>query len=268
MKYCKKCFHNVREDVDVCPYCGAPGLTDYGSQNSGEAFTCSHPKELEREIAEDIEELKPKTYEKEEDFDDSIFMFGDEEEEDAYKTDEGDPYGNGESDSCNNPESDIYGSKRHTDENCENAPDTPLSSAPSPDDSKYKMRIEYLNMLKKIDGITPQRIDELMRRYDESHGNYTGKRTYNSNQPKTTNTANSAAGTYIIAIFVAVIFSFFNPIMGIIIALIIKSKFKNLDFPDKAKWNKILNIVIAIIIFITVIIFGFGITAAILESML
>ena len=23
MKYCKKCFHNVREDVDVCPYCDA-----------------------------------------------------------------------------------------------------------------------------------------------------------------------------------------------------------------------------------------------------
>lgn len=270
MKYCKKCFRNVREDVSVCPYCGAPGLTEYGSQNSGEDFTCSQPKALEREIEQNIEELQPKKADaytcKNDDDNDSIFnMFGDEDENPYNNGNSTDPYGSrsGSSD-CNEPEFDAYGSKRHSDDNCENAPDTPKNGftdvIPNPDDPKIKMRIEYLNMLKKINGITPQRIEELMRRYDETHGNYTGSFTVTRKAVSTgqNTTVNSTAIIYIIAMFFALIFGFTSPLFGIIIMFAIKGKLKKLDLPDKNRWDKIMNIFILIFV---IILIGYGLIA-------
>lgn len=275
MKYCKKCLRNVREEVSVCPYCGAPGLEEYGSSRFGDDFSCTKPKDLEREIDEEVKSLNKSNdiYDEREDEPES--------DEEAYgsKTDR---------DNCNDVEEDAYGSKRHNDSNCDNAPDTPsdtgfggaaiggaalgsgfdgssnnsgsfgsLSSEPDldPKSPQYAMRIQYLNTLRKIDGISQERIDELMERYDEAHGNNTGKSPVYSTRPKIygdTNTTRPgdmpAVGDS--ALPVAIVFGvigIFQPIFGIIAMAIFKK-----IAPADSKTYKTANIFLAISIIVLI----------------
>lgn len=263
MKYCKKCFRNVREDVDVCPYCGAPGLEEYGSHTSGEDFTCSQPAKTIRDIQQEIDALNPDdeddAYSTKEDDYEPFGMF-DEEETDAYgnvkKADK----------ACGNTSKDAYGSYSHEDD-CGNAPDSPKTytaayTAPGqsldPNNPNIKMRIEYLNMLKKIDGITQERIDELMRRYDETHGNAAVKTytrttgTANTNIPSQMNNA-----SVIIGMIVAIFIGFMMPFIGIILLISVRGKMKKIeDEKTQAQVRKAVNIFT--VIFIIMLIFRFG----------
>lgn len=260
MKYCKKCFRNVRENVNVCPYCGAPGLEEYGSHTSGEDFTCSQPTKTIHDIQQEIDALNPN------------------EEDDAYSTkednyepfgmldeDETDAYGNVKKadKSCSSTVKDAYGSYSHEDD-CENAPDSPKTYTAAhtlpdqrldPDNTNVKMRIEYLNMLKKIDGISQERIDELMRRYDESHGNAAVK-TYT----RTTGTANTGIPTQmneagvIIYLIIGVFIGFMIPFVGIILLISVRNKMKKIeDEKTREQIKKIANIFT--VIFIIMMIF-------------
>ena len=221
MKYCKKCFRNVREDVNVCPYCGQPGLEEYGSHKSGEDFSCSAtPKPTPAKTA--FAPKKEDAYTiKEDDFD-------------VHNEEKIDAYGNviNEDKSCDNVERDAYGSLAHNDENCHNAPNAPkLSPMDSEREEKArqffnqvssamdKNREDYYNMLKNIDGISQERIDYLMKKYDEEHSDteitYTVER-------KEVNTR----GTGIIDFVVAVILGIFNPLIGLVILLSIRHNYK------------------------------------------
>lgn len=265
MKYCKKCFRNVREDVDVCPYCGAPGLEEYGSHTSGEDFTCSQPAKTIRDIQQEVDALNPDdeddAYSTKEDDYEPFGMF-DEEETDAY--------GNVKkaNKTCGNTVQDAYGSYSHEDD-CGNAPDSPkvytaAHTSPGqsldPDNPNVKMRIEYLNMLKKIDGISQERIDELMRRYDETHGNSTVKTykrttgTTSSTTPNIPSQMNGAAA--LIGLIVAIFIGFMMPFIGIILLISVRSKVKKIeDEKTQAQIKKIANIFT--VIFIIMLIFHF-----------
>jgi hypothetical protein len=284
MKYCKKCFRNVREDVDKCPYCGAGGLEDYGSGNSGEAFTCSQPHEVEREIQQEIESLNPSHSKADDAYSTEEFspfdMFNDEEKaEDAYAA----------------PEDDVYGSRRHTDDNCGNAP-TPapasasashsfgsLTAVPDPSDPKYKMRVEYLKMLKKIDGISKERIDELMRKYDEIHGNDVSRTNVRVRTNANTNTntsanaesqggarpfirtADSSTGSannptsatqpdvfVMVSLVIYIFIGFQLPPIGIILINSLRGKVKTMSADKQANVIKVINIFTVILIIICI----------------
>lgn len=267
MKYCKKCFRNVREDVNVCPYCGAPGLEEYGSHTSGEDFTCSQPAKTIRDIQQEIDALNPNDDEddaystKEDDY--KPFGMFDEEETDAYgnvkKADK----------ACGNTAKDAYGSYSHEDD-CGNAPDSPkvytaAHTSPGqsldPNNPNVKMRIEYLNMLKKIDGITQERIDELMRRYDETHGNSTVKTykrtTGTASSTNTVTTSQMVNTSVIISLIVAVFIGFMMPFIGIIILATMRNRLKKIeDEKVQAQARKLVNIFT--VIFIIMLIFRFG----------
>ena len=250
MKYCKKCFRNVREDVNVCPYCGAPGLEEYGSHTSGEDFTCSQPKKAEREIKAEIDSLSP--HKEDDAYSRDAYspfsMFDDESTTDAY--------GNTKkrNKDCNDTEYDAYGSKTHSTAECKNAPDIPdndrqktygtnnaSGTVPDPGSQNYKMRIEYLNMLKKINGISKERIDELMRRYDETHGNAAVKNYTHTYTSKNTATGQfEDTGAYI-ATVIGIIFGFFNPFLGIIILNIVRGKLKTANEKTRKTAVKLIN---------------------------
>ncbi len=250
MKYCKKCFRNVREDVDICPYCGAPGLEEYGSHNSGEAFTCSQPKTVERELENEIKAMIPEPKEDAYTIEDNkpFSIFDDEQETDAY--------GNlkNKGTSCNEPAIDAYGSKAHNDDSCDNAPDVPpynqnkvrINNAQlDPNNPQYKMRIEYLNMLKKIDGISPQRIEELMKRYDESHSRNVNDDTFTSAMKKVTVMVDKKSTAYtstIIMVVMGIVFGFFQPVFGLIIINLARKNLSGVDESARKNITKVINV--------------------------
>jgi hypothetical protein len=281
MKYCKKCFRNVREDVDRCPYCGAGGLVDYGSESSGEAFTCSQPHEVEREIQQEIDSLNPSRNKAEDAYATEEFspfdMFNDEKKaDDAYAT----------------SDEDVYGSKKHTDEDCDNSACAPAptfapqsfgspTAVPAPDDPKYKMRIEYLNMLKKIDGISKERIDELMSKYDETHGNEgaglsakskgefqgsakpfirtAASSTHSADSP----TSATQADVFVMISLVIYIFIGFQlPPIGIILINSLRGRVKSMSADKQANVLKVIN-VFTVILIIICIAYLFGILAGV-----
>lgn len=260
MKYCKKCFRNVREDVNVCPYCGAPGLEEYGSSKSGEAFTCSQPQQTEREIEKEINKLTPDdaySTEKHEPFS----IFEDNEETDAY--------GNikKQSSDCIETEYDAYGSKSHSDD-CLNAPDEPQTltqtyqssdgkttfSKTTVNENDPQMRIEYLRMLKNIDGISQERIDELMRRYDETHSSTSSKtvytRTFTNFDSKSNTQGNTGA---IIGVIFGIIFGFASPFFGIIILNIMRKKMSFADENTRKTALKLINVFTVVFVIILIV---------------
>jgi hypothetical protein len=299
LKYCKKCFRNVREDVDVCPYCGAPGLEDYGSSSSGEDFSCTEPQKLKQDLENEInslnlshdiyDEIDDKTPETADD--DSFFdsFFGDSFLYNDRGQGSEDAYGNKQStkNDCNEVEYDAYGSKIHTDDDCENAPDTPQQKPKikkgyysagaanlDPNNPKYKMRIEYLNMLKKVDGITPDRINELMAKYDELHSESststkngtakmygktilknisTGKGTLINIEGKGENGELSDNQKNALCICVGIFFCFISPILGIVAYFVLrhilnKSDNKDIDFSKSlGKMMLVLAVMFAVI---------------------
>ena len=256
MKYCKKCFRNVREDVDVCPFCGAPGLEEYGSSSSGENFSCSRPMEVKSSIEEEAEELEPKDY-----------------TQDAYSMDDNSPfsilddvserdaYGNviDNSDACNKVGTDAYGSTKHNDENCDNAPDTPSATMVTRTltigntDTDNRMRVEYLRMLKKIDGITKERIDELMKSYDEQHSGQNFKKTIY--RTYTTGNSQNGQSAYIPALIITMIilvFGVFSPILGIVMFLFARKFFKKSTDPKIQKLSSVSTVLIILFIFLLI----------------
>lgn len=255
MKYCKKCFRNVREDVDVCPYCGAPGLTEYGSGTSGEDFSCSKPSEVERKLEQKIEDIQPPKVKK-----------------DAYSVPEKSPfsildednstdaYGNviDSKDDCNKVEIDAYGSPKHTDENCDNAPDNPSTKYTktiyiSGNNKSDMMRIEYLRMLKNIDGITKERIDELMKKYDEQHSGKEFKTTtYRTVITQKNNTGQSFGSTLVVTL-VMIFFGFYSQIFGIIALMVYKNMIKHYSDPRIKSLITLSNIFIIIFIAMMII---------------
>jgi hypothetical protein len=314
MKYCKKCFRNVREDVNVCPYCGAPGLTEYGSSSSGEDFSCTEPQKLKQDIADEIKSLNVSqdiydeidTDETENTTNDSFFdeFFGNDFLGENKKASAEDAYSNKQSTSnnCNEVEYDAYGSKVHNDEDCENAPDTPQQKSKikteyhsvgaadlDPTNPKYKMRIEYLNMLKKIDGITPARIDELMARYDEMHSDSstgtkkgtvktvktysktiaknisTGKGTLINIEGKGENGELSDKQKNALCICVAIFFFFISPILAIVAYFVLKqilNKSDNKDVDISKSFGKMMLILAILFAVFTVVGVAFGIISS------
>lgn len=274
MKYCKKCFRNVREDVNVCPYCGAPGLEEYGSAGSGEAFTSTVstvPKSAAGSAYDDNSDNDNDT-DNDDDYKrrdragsrDPFFDFGD-EQTDAY----------GNVTKNNVPQRDAYGSKPHDDEECENAPDDDIyepkkwvpGTEPDPSSSQYKMRIEYLNMLKKIDGISRERIEELMKRYDETHGRAAVK-PYISTSTRSVSTVNTS-GLFGAAI-VCFIIGLFSPVMGIIFLIFIRSRMLRSNDENAERQARLCTVFITILAVFVIFMFlgiGLGALSSIWEAM-
>ncbi len=54
MKYCNRCFRNIIDDVNVCPFCGqADKLIDYDKEKRGEDFSCNNESTLSSHIDRD-----------------------------------------------------------------------------------------------------------------------------------------------------------------------------------------------------------------------
>ncbi len=252
MKYCKKCFRNVREDVNVCPYCGQPGLEEYGSHNSGESFSCAMPDKSSGETKSPEPEKEDAYTIKEDGFD-------------VHNEEKIDAYGNviNEDKSCDNVERDAYGSLAHNDENCHNAPNAPkLSPMDSEREEKArqffnqvssamdKNRQDYYNMLKNIDGISQERIDYLMKKYDGEHSGI------KADVRKTKVETPQNKSVSIILLFLGAFFGFANPVIGIIILAIAKKLYKNSVGEVPKGVNLLINIFIAIFIFYCILCVG------------
>ena len=54
MKYCNRCFRNIYDEVNVCPYCKkSDKLIDYDKEKRGEAFTCNSDDTMSSHIKDD-----------------------------------------------------------------------------------------------------------------------------------------------------------------------------------------------------------------------
>ena len=54
MKYCNRCFRNIIDDVNLCPFCGkADKLIDYDKEKRGEDFSCNNESTLSSHIDRD-----------------------------------------------------------------------------------------------------------------------------------------------------------------------------------------------------------------------
>ena len=133
MKYCKRCFRNITEDVAVCPYCKqSDKLIDYDKEKRGEDFTCN---------------------------DNSTFS--------SHKG-RGDAYDTSESDA---DADNAYGNeKRHSLENCENAAEAPEMKDPGTPGENFSKIFTYLRTLtpEQRQKIMQQTADDIQRTYGSS----------------------------------------------------------------------------------------------------
>lgn len=109
MKYCNRCFRNIVDDVNVCPFCGkADKLIDYDGEKRGENFTCNSDSSFSSHIDRD-----------------DAYNLGDEAADKAY--------GN---------------QRSHNIDNCENSPETAVGLADrgTPGEN-FKLTLEYLRAM-------------------------------------------------------------------------------------------------------------------------
>ena len=109
MKYCKRCFRNITEDVAVCPFCNqSDKLIDYDKEKRGEDFTCSDNSSFSSHIKKD-----------------------------AYDTE----------DSSADADNAYGNEKRHNIEECENAPEAPAAADPGTPGENFSRCFAYMRTL-------------------------------------------------------------------------------------------------------------------------
>ncbi len=129
MKYCKRCFRNITEDVSVCPFCNqSDKLIDYDKEKRGEDFTCNDESSFTSHIKKD-----------------------------AYDTEDS------EADADN-----AYGNqKRHNIDNCENSAEAPEAADPGTPSENLSKTLTYLRTLPANvrQGLIRTLLEDIERRY-------------------------------------------------------------------------------------------------------
>ena len=129
MKYCKRCFRNIAEDVTVCPFCKqADKLIDYDKEKRGEDFTCNS------EVASFSSHI---------------------DRSDAYNAEESDAdnaYGN---------------TKRHDIDNCENSAEAVEQADPGTPGENFSKSFNYLRSLPAAERqkLIKDMLEDIDRRY-------------------------------------------------------------------------------------------------------
>ncbi len=130
MKYCKRCFRNITEDVMVCPYCGKTDkLIDYDKEKRGEDFSCN---------------------------DDSTFT-SHIKSGDAYDTEE----------SGEDADTAYGNTKHHNIDDCENSAEAPERADPGTPGENFSRSFTYLRSLPPAvrAGIIKNTADDIEKRF-------------------------------------------------------------------------------------------------------